>query len=1102
MHDDVCVEKDYESEYDVANAQSEKLSARVELADVPANHNQNITDTDLPESSKASGLAPVPITFSAGNEQAKEDAPRSDPEEQPFTSRQAEEEPVVIHSGPRDLLFVTEDRLWTAITGHNMDPKAMQPNQFDLLMLIASAGKSGMSHGLLRDITSQDIRSIPGRTDDLAAKGYILKTTVTVKNRATTTCIHRRYAEMKSMAASAPNPKTSESAAGVNASDQLNILTTPTWDPKTPWSNKLFAVANAAGPDGISTMELGCKAAGPLWRRPAEQRLQHLSDAWLVSQPHHLRHLAIVRDTAMENKAVHYLYRSFGNFEKAILSGRASWEALGPSFVEALGRPNPENASSLDKWGFPIPSGNLVDGGYASVQDAYRAVRTADAGSSIKRKYTLKKTNNQHLPASERAHDIETVPEIRTTGVTRPIARKAPVSHGSGVANEEEVDATTSLDRARKKRRTNTYIQSDDVLCTNEASNDVHTHAESTGLANSHTAETVPEGADSGVHADVARVSIRKRERPRRARGIDPLPLSAQQIASPPIELESQNREEQHLSRDMLGPGLYIHPSWAVPPTNPATRGRPRKRLIVVVKTEKVKEYDWFQVDSTEQPESSGMIHSQEDTDKMQRPQDANVSPIPPQAQLPDTHPLSQPNVVTSTSSDRQGGDASITENQPGSNLTMPLAPPLTPKSKQSTRGTFGKTVTPKFSVAARNRKARRERTDLNKYKVSIGSGHLVYQRSQLVLEILREAGGAYPCDGEMWYAVLTKTKKLGWSANPDRLTVTNTVSNLELMGAIRKIKFGFKYAGDKEYESTYYKHIAILENMEQDDPKAVELQRRIIESYPTLYFPPEIEIDPTIRADARGKPQTHKYSARATAKRIAQNRREREGLTQARKRRKATELSAPDFGIEEEDNTWMADAENQYPGLNSMVSTFSVQPTQITEGMQPLSYVMNEDQMRLRDVFTKGVRINLEPQSLPALPPVPAPDLVRKPNQMKDCLSWILGHTGNHKSNVTRSHRIVGRRTEASTITDPDQIFHALSGTFSTEFRVIRRARPVLSIRPELQSEIDKMFPQSLDDIMNDPKLQARIPKHTRRRFPADAMEAEIEMVAAMGGG
>ncbi|TPX06931.1 uncharacterized protein E0L32_011155 [Thyridium curvatum] len=75
-------------------------------------------------------------------------------------------------------IYVSEEAAWVAITGHGPDYKRIPLLEWRCLLGIASAGREGIIQGDLRQLVNQDKRSVPKRTDFLAAKGYIEKRTI------------------------------------------------------------------------------------------------------------------------------------------------------------------------------------------------------------------------------------------------------------------------------------------------------------------------------------------------------------------------------------------------------------------------------------------------------------------------------------------------------------------------------------------------------------------------------------------------------------------------------------------------------------------------------------------------------------------------------------------------------------------------------------------------------------------------------------------------------------------------------------------------------------------------------------------------------------
>lgn len=90
-------------------------------------------------------------------------------------------------------IFVSNERTWLAIAGHEPDESKLPKTEWALLSIIASYKSKGIAQTELVKISGQDKRSVPKRTDALAAKGYIDKRAVQVKSARTSLCTLRRY---------------------------------------------------------------------------------------------------------------------------------------------------------------------------------------------------------------------------------------------------------------------------------------------------------------------------------------------------------------------------------------------------------------------------------------------------------------------------------------------------------------------------------------------------------------------------------------------------------------------------------------------------------------------------------------------------------------------------------------------------------------------------------------------------------------------------------------------------------------------------------------------------------------------------------------------
>ena len=135
----------------------------------------------------------------------------------------------------------------------------------------------------------------------------------------------------------------------------------PQWVPDRMLSSILFEVVDLGGSEGCDAGMLRDRVVGKFWRRPMESYVSRLTDDWEKTQPPHLRHLALIRDTrnTEEKKFVHYVYRTYKGFQEAVDKGQAAWAGVTKpvskqtSAAKGKAKKKTSNNQSLDKWGFP-----------------------------------------------------------------------------------------------------------------------------------------------------------------------------------------------------------------------------------------------------------------------------------------------------------------------------------------------------------------------------------------------------------------------------------------------------------------------------------------------------------------------------------------------------------------------------------------------------------------------------------------------------------------------------------------------------------------------------------------------------------------------------
>ena len=143
---------------------------------------------------------------------------------------------------------------------------------------------------------------------------------------------------------------------GLGKMTEITRRVPPQWRSDMHHTQFFFQIIDRAGTKGLSTMDLANFGLGPFWRRPLDEIMGRLSDVWTVSQPLHLRHLAIVRDTSQMHRISHYVFRSYHNYLKMVANGDANWHAIDVQEAEVQRKPD------LDEWGFPKVKPSTVVG--------------------------------------------------------------------------------------------------------------------------------------------------------------------------------------------------------------------------------------------------------------------------------------------------------------------------------------------------------------------------------------------------------------------------------------------------------------------------------------------------------------------------------------------------------------------------------------------------------------------------------------------------------------------------------------------------------------------------------------------------------------------
>ncbi|KMQ45533.1 hypothetical protein HL42_3815 [Trichophyton rubrum] len=918
-------------------------------------------------------------------------------------------EPAPDRRGQDILVFVSLERTWLSITGHEPDSTRVLPLEFALLSIIASRKEKGIIQSDLVRLSGQDKRSVPKRTDLLQEKGYIEKRAIQYQAARTSLCTLNKFAglgpgqlsydpssvvdpgsksttskiidftvlrerlfemlreykvitrndlkeklgmqdrwhgkilrrairkfeaigcirrvravsqysnAMKSLHPSVmlirePTEKDiklfHEDSKGLMSSleqldadldeeqgqeivvdpnlegDSTNYVvdigrTVPQWTPDRTISNLVFDTIHQAGTRGISNNDINKLTMGSFFRKPLETVLSRLTGSWQSSQPLHLRHLAILRDTALNKTVYYYIHYSFDHFSSLVSNGHASWDAVtgGPRSGKRVLNAPPANAkATLDKYGFPVDvSQLLLRKGNATLRECLEASKPS--------KWNL--TFNDPIAISL-LDGTYTVDFFRKGGLSR-----------------------SALERARDAG----VLESDD--------HELFGPNVPNGTQSDDVAQSTP-GYQEGMEDIVPRAAKR------------------QKVVTDPYEgltgkelLEAQGLDEgwteySLLLMDRPSTGVYVTPFGKRRPVG-KKRGRPGKSRIAVFKSPRLKEFDWFVPQASPEPRDEETVsiietslqagsgnlsmetrpcrpvraavqrqtYFEVDKDGLDdtEEQPANSMELDIEWSLKDRRVLREttelPNPVPDD--DIELNEAPLRETQEqeliilsprDAQATAPCVPtvehpketipeegsreaelkkepicdlygdPVAEAVQTMNKSTGNSGVTAELTLPDAQNTQNTSDTSVTRVdeingtlKRDIRSGSIGVLRRKILLDILEKGGGVYPMGSEIWYPFTTQWLKTNQSTKPDARTVKNAMRTLIETGKARKHTF----SGRNSKGLMVTKSILSFPEISGNHPKLRAMQKEMLDADPQLYLPLEVEIDPDLRKSNRG---------------------------------------------------------------------------------------------------------------------------------------------------------------------------------------------------------------------------------------------------------
>ncbi|KAJ5166011.1 hypothetical protein N7492_006307 [Penicillium capsulatum] len=909
-------------------------------------------------------------------------------------------------------IFVSRERTWYAIAGHEPDETKVPASEFELLSIIASRKSRGIPQTELVRLSGQDKRSVPKRTDSLQKKGYIQKRPVQVKSARTSLCTLGKFVkslrdpnatakvpaadtidfqaftkeifeilrkhngiiarnDMKRLlgfedrwrwrilsralrklerigvtkrvkAASQyeklhpcvmlireptekdiesftefsresfgavddqgdldedmdldANQRTTSVDSGAVQTTEQRIVdtsrTVPSWNPDRNIHNQVFDIIDNAGEEGItnivSEQNINRACFGTFYRRPTENLIHRLVDCWQISQPPHLRHLAIVRDSTIERTILYYIHYSARNFTNLVEAGTASWEAVEFPVKKAktsnVPVPPIDAPKDVDVNGFPRqkPRGLVKNGriglfeglmlcrptDYSVTSSDPTLCRYADGSTAVVPGHV--KSQGGQFPGIEvQDEDIHGRSQFST-----PVGRKRGRPKGS----------TGKSSQARKRPH----------QASPETPNPQITGPAEEGQSAGQDDIIVEENMDGLYQAPT-----------RSTKAKDKLKHLPRKERFEALGMDETWTEYNALTMEKPTPGVYITPQGKRRPAG-KKQGRPKRSRIAVFKSPKLRDIAWFvneKDDSDDEViegpgESSSQVNeslqttpihpravrrnrralesdqpspSADLTDadgspsrarkrpRFQRPQSkerADQTSLEPAIKQPDPQEARSVDSHKRPATPRESREA-VTPKRPRFENPVTMSP--TGESQASVQGSAIASPAKQPMDTTHQGSASTAREPTKKSGPAERGGSISILRRKIIMEIVEKAGGAYPSGNEIWYPFTAKWKQASRKETPDMRTIRTAIKYLVDTGKLRQLTFSGKDSNGMMVTRT----ILTKPGISPDDPIVKDMQAKQLASkradHKTTYSS-NVDTNPEITR-SRGRSGVHKHT-------------------------------------------------------------------------------------------------------------------------------------------------------------------------------------------------------------------------------------------------
>ena len=349
--------------------------------------------------------------------------------------------------------------------------------------------------------------------------------------------------------------------------------------------------------------------------------------------------------------------------------------------------------------------------------------------------------------------------------------------------------------------------------------------------------------------------------------------------------------------------------------------------------------------------------------------------------------------------------------------------------------------------------------------------GSMALRRKQIIIDIVEQAGGVFPGERELVPPFSTAWAKTEKNALIDYETVKRAANNSVLSGALQRFVFASKLPGG----ATVTRSILCLPGISPSDEKVKDMEKKMTESGRYSYIPQGIEIAPQFQ---HCEPQERWKSHLNRTKPLFPLDHTAKGKVSAVRR------PGPSVKGRQQEPAWVRWAEKNKVKVTSVPKISAkakkdghearVQEEELAEESEPESD-LDPEQAAMQSKF-KLASYSFEPGNTyrkwhgKSVRYSQKIELEPKPRFPKEKLPWINPHSwisGKENTPAPRTTVRKSRETRNPTLTSPDQAMHAPTGTFSTDFVVTRKSRPLLSIRPHLQHDFEQEIPQNVAEIV-----------------------------------